>query len=129
MAGFAAALVDAGGAVQAGDVLPMRLDPSFVVPQTALPESWRGRTEMTNFYPVAGAGALDVIRSEAAAFGGVAEVTTGELTFALTAEDGRELWSSGPLKAGARALRRRRERPAPRHVPDARDGDGGVARP
>lgn len=103
MAGFAAALVDAGGAVQAGDVLPMRLDPSFVVPQTALPESWRGRTEMTNFYPVAGAGALDVIRSEAAAFGGVAEVTAGELTFALTAEDGRELWSSGPLKAGARA--------------------------
>ena len=58
---------------------------------------------MTNFYPVAGAGALDVIRSEAAAFGGVAEVTAGELTFALTAEDGRELWSSGPLKAGARA--------------------------
>ena len=102
MAGFAAALVDAGGAVEAGDVLPMRLDPSFVVPRTALPADWRDRTEMTNFYPVAGAGALDVIRSEAAAFGGVAEVAAGELSFALTAEDGRALWSSGPLKAGAR---------------------------
>jgi len=104
LAAFAAALADDGSKpVAAADVLPMRIDPSFVTPRTALPEAWRTVTAMTNHYPVSGTSDMDVIRSEAKRLAGDVTVGSGTLTFALASEDGTEIWSSGPLAAGARA--------------------------
>lgn len=100
LAAFAAADTGEGAEVKLADALAMRIDPSFVTPREALPEAWRGRTAMTNFFPVSGSGDLDVIRSEAKELGGVVSVETGELAFAITGEKGEPIWSSGPLKAG-----------------------------
>lgn len=103
LATFAAALSEETAApVVAADILPMRLDPSFVMPRTALPPAWRDVTAMTNHYPVMGAGNLDVIRSEAKLLAGAVQVDSGTLSFALTTEDGREIWSSGGLEKGTR---------------------------
>ena len=103
LAAYAAAIVEAGGSPpKPGELLPMRLDPSFVSPRSALPESWRGVTDMTNHHPVVGNGFLDVIRSEAKELCGEVVVESGSLSFSLASEDGRPIWSSGPLRAGDR---------------------------
>ena len=125
LAAFAAALSnDAEAPVVAADILPMRLDPSFVAPRTALPPDWRDVTAMTNHYPVVGAGRLDVIRSEAKRLAGDVQVDSGELSFSLAAEDGRVLWSSGPLSAGTRRRFAVDVRTAP-IVTFASEGTGG----
>lgn len=100
IASFAAADTGEGAEIKLAEALPMRIDPSFVVPRTALPETWRTRTTMTNFWPVIGASDLDVIRSEAKDLGGTVSVESGEMSFAIVGEKGEPIWTSGLMKVG-----------------------------
>ncbi len=81
-----------------GEIEPAKFDLMKVEPLSAVTTADMPR-EGTNSVPLKGASDLDVIRAGAAAFYGTAKATEGALEFTISGDE-KQLWSSGPLKAG-----------------------------